>query len=241
MRLMCEAVTWPYELIPHHSAPRTWRLIKQISRAVFEKLLVRESSGSWAGNYADIVGSDNQGARKKRKVEETENGRKTDEGRTLKWGTWKYKKKSGFRFQAEPANMGAYSLSKKVCRMMVWDRSGSLSKVEWTTKETKPEDDMPGIMHRKKLIIGRLGLGKKIVEVFKSKNACWRFDHRQQNKDREDRRGSLARYRRCKSDADNQQRFTLCDVSIARWSIRFARRNGQGGAKHGPRNKQVNC
>ena len=69
--------------------------------------------------------------------------------------------------------------------MMVWDKeSGKVYPVEWTTGN-KPEDDMPGIMQSPfGLIIARSGLGKKIMEVFKSKNACWRFDHRQQNKDR---------------------------------------------------------
>ena len=147
-------------------------LVKQMERA--EKVLGKSvlESVRWAGNYVAIsLGAMTRVGKKKRKVEQrADNKWKTDK-RVGRWGTYAYKK--GVKYWVPIYRTGEYGriyfTSKKTARMMTWDRrTDEVRPLEFTTG-AKPEDDIPGIMQSKKLIIGRYGLAKRSWKLLKVK------------------------------------------------------------------------
>ena len=147
-------------------------LVRQMDRA--EKLIgksVRESV-AWAGNYVAIsLGAITKVSKKKRKVEQRPDNKWKTDARVGRWGTYKYK--NGQKYWVPIYRTGEYGRiyfkSKKSARMLTWDqRSGDVQPIEYTTG-AKPEDDMPGIMQSKKLIIGRRGLAKRSWKYLKAR------------------------------------------------------------------------
>lgn len=147
-------------------------LVKQMERA--EKVIgksVRESV-AWAGNYVAIsLGAITKVSKKKRKVEQRSDNKWKTDARVGRWGTYKYK--NGVKYWVPIYRTGEYGRiyfkTKKTARMMTWDqRSGDVQPIEYTTG-AKPEDDMPGIMQSKKLIISRRGLAKRSWKFLQSK------------------------------------------------------------------------